>query len=318
MHDAVLMRISQSAPELIREIHHNPGLHRPFVEHARQVPTLEVGHHEIRTIGITPEVEQRHDVGMLQRRHQLRLRFEPAHEPGIVRQFGADRLDRHLTTHAGLSRPIHDTMSALADLSTQHIPAQAISREADVARQRSVLQQNPLLEILQLDRWGDPEPLAEFPPQILIRCQCLGLAARPIESHHQSAAYPLPAGILHDEGLQITDRFLPPTQSEQGIEPVLGRPKPEFGQATDLRLRPLLILELPQHRTPPQRQCLVEQAQRLLRIRRQDPACLPRQTLEPHSIHSVGIDHQHIPGRPGHDHARLVTIPTRIQRVTQL
>ena len=97
------------------------------LEHFRfQCSPGDVAHHEIRTVGLTPVVVERHDVRVFQCRHRLGLGLESAHELRLIRQLRSDLLDRHLAAQRRLRPAPHQREGALADHLVELIAAQHV------------------------------------------------------------------------------------------------------------------------------------------------------------------------------------------------
>ncbi len=108
-------------------------------------------HHQIGPVRFSPEVVQRHDVGMLQTGHQVRFRFETAHELDPVGQLGPDHLDRHAPTDRWLGATEHRRERALTELRSEHIAAHGGGGRGSAGDQiqRGVLGQDPRFKSLQ-------------------------------------------------------------------------------------------------------------------------------------------------------------------------
>jgi len=91
------------------------GGQRTLPQEMLEIAASQIGHHQVGTFRVPPEVEQRNDMGVLQRRDQLRFHLKAADEPGPVGDVGVDRLYRHLAAHTRLRRPPHHTMRSLTD-----------------------------------------------------------------------------------------------------------------------------------------------------------------------------------------------------------
>jgi hypothetical protein len=80
---------------------------RPFVDQIRERFPLQQLHHQVRRIAVDPEVSDRHDVGVRQRRERPRLALETATPLGRRGRALLQHLDRH--------RPIELQLPALVD-----------------------------------------------------------------------------------------------------------------------------------------------------------------------------------------------------------
>ena len=91
-------------------------------QHTLSGPTPKEAEHEVRTPGLTPEVVERHDVRVLESRHELGLRLEPVDERGVIRELGVHDLHRDIPTNLRLHRPMNRPERAAPDHFEQHVP----------------------------------------------------------------------------------------------------------------------------------------------------------------------------------------------------
>ncbi len=125
VHHAGSVGRRKGTAELTSNRRHRRDLHRARGESGAEV-LCQQAHHDVGPTGLAPVVVDRNDVGVLEVGHELRLSIETPDEISVVRQLGADRLDRNLAAHARLHRSVHDTVSTLSERRTHSIPAQRL------------------------------------------------------------------------------------------------------------------------------------------------------------------------------------------------
>jgi hypothetical protein len=74
----------------------------PFAIRERSV-SFEQLHHRERAAVAVPDIENRQDVGMRQRRNRVRFALEPRHRLRIVGDRERDNFDRHVTVQTGIA-----------------------------------------------------------------------------------------------------------------------------------------------------------------------------------------------------------------------
>ncbi len=235
---------------------------------------------------------------------------------GIVRQFGPDHLDRHLTADRRLISPIHIAERTLADLLAQLVTAHGQTRLRPAVErprglelaQRRVVEHDPLFQLGEFGRGIETQLLAQPSAQRAERSQCVALATCPIQRQHQVRRQSLSQRMLADQALELTDQLACPARPQIGIDAVLDRCHPQLVQPSDLGLGERLERELLQGATTPQRQRLTEHQRRRRRIGVEQRPALPSQRLEPDRIDVLGNDVQDVTGRPGDQHRAVAAL----------
>ena len=82
----------------------------------------------------------------------------------------------------------------------------------------------------------------------------VGLSPRAVQREHELARRRLAQRVLVDERLELCDHVPMPTESEIGVDPHLGRRDPQLLEAGDGCLGEVLVGELDERGTPPQRE----------------------------------------------------------------
>ena len=148
VHDASMMSRAQCAADLIHDAHRLVEVERAVDETILDRPSAQPAHHEVRAARLSPEVVERHDVGMLEAGDELRLVLEPADERGVVGEVGVDDLHRDIAAHAGLGRAVHDAEATLTELLAEEVAPQRSGRrflvEARVASRDHALELDQL------------------------------------------------------------------------------------------------------------------------------------------------------------------------------
>ena len=133
MDHAAAMRQGECAPDLSQQARYGVELPWTCTQRRLEVASLEPAHHQIGTVWLPPIVVQRHDVGVLQASHELRLSVEAPDELGIVGEFRSRHLDRYLTAHSGLFGAVDDSKTAFPDVLDQLVSTEV---SADITRFR--------------------------------------------------------------------------------------------------------------------------------------------------------------------------------------
>ena len=98
------------------------GEQRALVEHRPEAAALEQLEHHERHVVFAPVVD-RDDVGVVQRRRELRLGPEPAQERGVVGERGVQHLDRDPAAQPLVVGDVDATARAGADRTVQQVAA---------------------------------------------------------------------------------------------------------------------------------------------------------------------------------------------------
>ena len=97
MHDPLGVCSGQRGTDLARDDQRLVDRQRTVIETPLQCSATQPPHDEVCRVGVAPEVDQRHDVGMFDPRNHSGLGFESADEIGLRCQFRSDLFDRHFT-----------------------------------------------------------------------------------------------------------------------------------------------------------------------------------------------------------------------------
>ena len=203
---------------------------------------------------------------MLQVGDPLCLGFEATHELRLVGQLGMDDPDGHLPPDGGLHPPVHIAEGALRDLAPEHVAADPATLEGGV--QAPVLLDDHALELGQPLRRLQSGLVDQVPPVVLERTQRLGLAARPIQRHHQHPPWHLPQWLTGGERLGLGHHLGEPSSLQDEVEALLLGLEPHFDESLQLGLGPLDIAEIPERIAAPQGQRIADRHLRALRISR--------------------------------------------------
>ncbi len=136
MHDPPPMSVLECATDLLDEIQEHPARERTVRRQPlRGGPAAQQPHDEERGPRFTPEVVDRHDVGMLQARHEPGLVLEAPDEVGIVGELRADDLHGHLALDPRLHGSVHHGERPRTDPLTELVAVQGAGRpgERDIA-----------------------------------------------------------------------------------------------------------------------------------------------------------------------------------------
>ena len=165
--------------------------------------------------------------------------------------------------------------------------------------ERGVLHEDAPLELVQGAAGLDAELIDERSARFLVGSQCLCLTAAAVEREHLRAADPLAQGVLLRESRDLGHDLCMPSQLEVGLDALLQGAEPLLFQPRDRRLRERVVGEVCKRRPAPQRERLVQPVRGTLRIRSRRLVAQPLEAVE---VEPAGLDPQHVPGRPRHDH----------------
>ncbi len=115
MHDALLVRGVKGVGDLRPELHHLVERQRALLQAVGERFPLEQLHHQEVRVALVPDVEQRADVGMVERGDRLRLALETLAALVVLREAGGEDLDRDAAVEAGVLPPPHLAHPAGAD-----------------------------------------------------------------------------------------------------------------------------------------------------------------------------------------------------------
>ena len=129
VHDLALMRVRQGAADLQKQSLGCLAVERAALELRMQGAADEQAHDQVGTAGLTPEVVQRHNVGVLKTRNRLAFGLKAADEIGTVGELRLDHLDCHCAANRWLFRAKHRTEPAQSDLLADDIVADPRARQ---------------------------------------------------------------------------------------------------------------------------------------------------------------------------------------------
>ncbi len=115
MDDAVAVRLVERIGDLAREIDRLSARQRSLLESVRQRLALEVLHDEVRDACRFPNVIERADVRVIERRDALRFALEPCTKLGIGRERGRQHFHGDGALEARVTRLIDLAHAAGAD-----------------------------------------------------------------------------------------------------------------------------------------------------------------------------------------------------------
>ena len=124
--------------------------------------------------------------------------------------------------------------------------------------ERRVVLQDRALELAQLGRGDDAEPLVEQAVALAVQLERLGLPPGAVEREHQLAAGALAQRLGRDVRGERGDHVLVPSQRELGLEPLLEAAEPELVEPARLLLE-RLAAHAREARAAPQPERLAEQ-----------------------------------------------------------
>ena len=133
--------------------------------------------------------------------------------------------------------------------------------------QRFVLREDRPLEPAQLRSRIEAEFLGQDVAAVLEDAQRVGLPPGAIQGDHELAPESFAQRVRGDERFELDDRFAHVAELEFELDPFLDGLEPQLGQAGDRRLRELLVGEVGERVTPPQRLACGEQLRAPARVR---------------------------------------------------
>jgi hypothetical protein len=253
--------------------------------------TAEEPHHQVRAVGLSPIVVQRHDVGMLEASDDLRLALEPPNKVRMVGQLRVNRLDGDLSADQRLGRSVDRPERSLSHLLEQSVAAQRLAREVEVG----ILPKDPLVETLQIRRWVHAELVGEDFAQPLVRRQRVGLPAGAIEPEDQMPQQSLAQRMFAGEGLELAENLQVAAELEVRIDTFLECLETEIVQASDLAGERSLGCKVCVGRTPPQFESLPQKRCGSIGLISRLPG-LPHQMLERRRIELAGLEMENVAG----------------------
>ncbi len=222
----------------------------------------------------------------------LRLGLEPADEVGVVRQVRMDRLDGHVPAHLRLERAPDRPETPGADALEEAVAAER--RPADL--ELGALPQDPLVEPSELRRRVDPELLGQELSGPLERGERVGLPARAVEREDQLPPQAFAERVVCGERLELADDLGVPAEREHGLRTVLDRGQAQLIEPGRLGKQRPLLAEVGERGTTPERERLVEGADRGLRFDGEEASRVAEQRLEVKGVHLRRVRAEHVAG----------------------
>ena len=298
MHDADRVRRGQRARHLAHDPCHVRDRHRTLGDAVGQGATAQQPEHQEGTTWATPEVVEGNHVRVLEARHQLGLCLEALHEPRVVRELGADHLHRHLSTDAGLHRPVHGPEGTLPD----HL-AQLVARDGDGRRrhERGVADDHAVLELHQLVGGRQAGLLGQVVVEPSIGPQCLGLAATQVQGPHQQLDEPLAQGLFGHPTFQVGHHLCMTSERQLHLGALLQRHQPQLFEASGHRSQPPLVGVVAERPPRPQPERTVIGVDGRLALGRPS---FGQQQLEVGGVVGHVVEDQHVAGLPSDRRAR--------------
>src|SRR5262249_3667941 len=108
-------------------------------------------------------------------------------------------------------------------------------------RERTLLPQDPAVELLQLAPRLDSELVVERRAEVEVRLRRLRLPSRAVEREHQLSAQALAQRVLCDERFELRHEADVEPGLELGLDAVFDRVQPELLEPPDLALRERLV-----------------------------------------------------------------------------
>ena len=179
---------------------------------------------------------------------------------------------------------------------------------------RRILKQYLSLQLLQLRRRVEPLLVREREPRRAVDLERLRLAAAAIERKHQLAAQPVAEWVGGDERFQLPDKLSVAAEQELGVEPILERDDAQLIEPRGFEPGELLLVEVCERRTVPQRERLVEQRNPLRRVRL---SRIAEQAFEAICIDVFGFDREPVAGGLRDDEVAAEQLAERMDGVLE-
>ena len=122
--------------------------------------------------------------------------------------------------------------------------------------QGAVLVEDASLQVLQLGRGINTEPLGENGAGVAERPKSLALPARPVERQHVEGAEVLSKRMLDGQRVELGDDLTVPSRPQVGVDPVLESGQAQLCQTGDLTVEEAVRLDVGVRMASPHRQCL--------------------------------------------------------------
>ena len=243
---------------------HDLSACRTLREHRRQGTTAESARHETRQPRLTPEVEDRRDVRMLQPSDTLDETVERTDEAGQVGDVGTELTQCDVAIDPRLDGPVHQAVTSTTDLFDQVIAPEAPTRRRRLSN-RGVVGGDPFFQGQQLRCRLEPD-LAHDPSVACHLTESFGLPARPVQGQDERDPALPAVRLVLDEAGQVGQCAIVFACVDEGCETHLVRLHPQFVEPERLTVRPLLRRELGIGVPAPQCQCGAQPLGNLLHI----------------------------------------------------
>ena len=123
MDEAFLVRRVQGVGDLLEDVDRALRLECAFVGHElREVGALDIAHGEEQHAVVVACVEDRNDVGMVERSRDPRLPKEALTEAVVLGELGGDHLERDLSPELDLLRPVDGAHPSATDECLDPVP----------------------------------------------------------------------------------------------------------------------------------------------------------------------------------------------------
>src|SRR5262245_40909771 len=134
MDDAMLVRVTESAAQLVRHAEHSVDREPAAVRSTHRLLHRAANHvlaHDVGLPALVPDIIDRNDVGMIaEPRHRADLALQPS-ERGRIEVVGLQRRERHIALKPGVVREIDDLLRTLAEQATHLVTARRERRRED-------------------------------------------------------------------------------------------------------------------------------------------------------------------------------------------
>src|SRR5262249_22727131 len=192
--------------------------------------------------------------------------------------------------------------------------ASATGRGARRKLKRGVLFQDGALNLLQARVRFNAKFLHQHATGRVINGQRLRLPPAPVQRDHQQLIAALPERMGGDQRTELADDVRVTAERDIRRYPVLDSACPQLLQARDLRLREVLVADLGQRLTAPQRERLAEVRRRPARFAgRERATAVAGEALETAHVDVLRRGPQEVGTRPGEQHlapgGRLQRLP---------
>ena len=180
------------------------------------------------SVGLPPEVEDRHDLWRVELGDRPRLCFESPDEGWVIGHFGPDHLDRDLSADGGLIGAVHVPVPGLPKARSQLVSAHCQARIGPALGsttrhrlQSGITCEDLLFQVAQIGRRFDTQLRPQTFPELAIGTECLGLAAGPIKRGHEQCGELLPIGVFTHQTFELAHQLMSQPTGEVGLHAAL-------------------------------------------------------------------------------------------------